>query len=98
MERLQIKKPIHVAMAQQWMKTMGYRWTKTPNGQFVDGHEWADIVVYRQTVFLPMLAELLARTRPNGHPDGDAEVLTNNPIVIWNHDESIFYANDQRKI
>src|SRR6266487_2773033 len=53
-ERLKLKKTISLATAQRWMKTVGYRWTKTPTGQFVDGHERDNVVAYRQTVFLPI--------------------------------------------
>ena len=42
---------------------MGYRWTKKPSGQYIDGHERADVVYYRQQVFLPAWAELDQQTR-----------------------------------
>ena len=42
--RLYLKKAIHLAKAQRWMKKMGYRWTKKLSGQYVDGHERADVV------------------------------------------------------
>jgi hypothetical protein len=45
------------------MKAMGYRWSRTPNGQFVDGHERGDVVVYRQLVILPVWEDFLSRTR-----------------------------------
>jgi len=40
------------------MHQMGYRWTKQPSGQFVDGHKRADVVAYCQNVFLPAMAEI----------------------------------------
>ncbi|KAJ7772400.1 hypothetical protein B0H16DRAFT_1242970, partial [Mycena metata] len=52
-KRFGLKKGIHLATAQRWMKRMGYRWTKNPAGQFVDGHERPDVVYYRQTEFIP---------------------------------------------
>lgn len=42
--QLKLKKPISLATAQRWMKHVGYRWSKTPTGQFVDGHERSDVV------------------------------------------------------
>lgn len=96
---LKLTKPIHLATAQHWMKKMGYRWTKTPTGQFVDGHKRDDVVAYRQTVFLPILAELLSQTRV--YDDGIENRiphLSGRCMVIWNHDESTYYANDCRKI
>jgi hypothetical protein len=62
-KRLGIKKTISVATAQRWMKKMGYRWTKKPSGQYMDGHERDDVVYYHQSVFLPAWAELDHHTR-----------------------------------
>ncbi|KAF8166542.1 hypothetical protein K438DRAFT_1502354, partial [Mycena galopus ATCC 62051] len=52
-KRLGLKKGIHLATAQRWIKQMGYRWTKNPSGQYVDGHERPDVVYYRQTKYIP---------------------------------------------
>ncbi|KIM73867.1 hypothetical protein PILCRDRAFT_99232 [Piloderma croceum F 1598] len=97
---LKLTKMISLATAQCWMKTVGYCWSKTPTGQFVDGHEWVDVVEYRQVVFLPVWVELLSWTRIYT-TDGN-ECLVPPPItrcvVIWNHDESTYYANNRRKI
>ena len=44
-EWTKLDKRISVSTAQRWMKKMDYRWTKTGlKGQYVDGHEWEDIV------------------------------------------------------
>ena len=51
--RLGRKKTISERTARNWMKKMGYRWTKDPKGQYVDGHERSDVVAHRQTIFLP---------------------------------------------
>lgn len=98
--QLKLKKPISLATAQRWMKHVGYRWSKTPTGQFVDGHERSDVVAYRQLVFLPVWAELLLRTRIYGTEGNEcqAQPMTTCRVVIWNHDESTYYANDRRKI
>ena len=107
--RLKLKKTISLATAQRWMHEMGYRWTKQPSGQFVDGHEREDVVAYRQNTFLPKMADLEPRMRawkngieeeqkpwPNDIEDGPRpfEDLT----VLWHHDESTFYANDRRQV
>ncbi|KAJ7237346.1 hypothetical protein C8J57DRAFT_1087579, partial [Mycena rebaudengoi] len=60
---LGLNKGIHLATAQRWMKCMGYRWTKTPSGQFVDGHECPDVVYYRQKEFLLAFTWLEYQTR-----------------------------------
>ena len=46
-ERMHLKKPINLATAQQWMKKLDYCWSHTPKGQYVDGHEREDVVIYR---------------------------------------------------
>jgi hypothetical protein len=100
MARLNLTKPISVATAKRWMTRVGYRWTKTPCGQYVDGHERVDVVEYRQTMFLPIFTELLLRTRIYTIEGNERLVLPLNTrrLVIWNHDESTYYANDRRKI
>jgi hypothetical protein len=52
MAQFGLKKPISLATAHRWMKRLGYRWTTSPSGQYVDGHERKDVVDYRQKTFL----------------------------------------------
>ncbi|KAJ3796389.1 hypothetical protein GGU11DRAFT_757552 [Lentinula aff. detonsa] len=105
--RLKIKKGISVRTAQRWMKRMEYHWKAELKGQYSDGHEREDNVEYRQKKFLPVWKELESVSRwwkEDGTEDGDARerVLAADPngrvVVIWRHDESIFYGNDHRKI
>src|SRR6267154_6209368 len=100
--RLKLTKTISLSTAQRWMSHVGYRWSKTPTGQFVDGHERIDVVEYRQAVFLPNWAEMLSRTRIytiDGNEGAPPPSSTQaRRVVIWNHDESTYYANDRRKI
>ena len=46
-----------LSTTQTWMHVLDYRWTKTPSGQYVDGHEREDVVDYRDGIF-PALAVL----------------------------------------
>ena len=39
-----LKKPVLLATAKLWMKKLGYRWMRNFRGQYVDGHEWEDVV------------------------------------------------------
>jgi hypothetical protein len=100
MARLKLTKSISLAMAKCWMKHMSYRWTKTPAGQYVDGHERIDVVEYHQTKFLPIFMELLSRMCTYTTKGNECLVspLTTCCLVVWNHDESTYYANDWRKI
>ncbi|TBU64635.1 hypothetical protein BD310DRAFT_963773 [Dichomitus squalens] len=96
-----LAKPISLSQAQVWMRALDYRWTKTPNGQFVDGHERADVTSYRQTKFLPAIADYdhhACQWDKDGTevpvPD-DLPRLRNRRVVYWHHDESVFYAHDR---
>ena len=96
-----LKKTISITTAQRWMAMMDFRWTKTPSGQYVDGHEREDIVTYRQTKFLPTMFELQRHMRAwkDGLEEaGDRPVQERECVVVWFHDESTFYANDRRKV
>ncbi|KAJ7745477.1 hypothetical protein DFH07DRAFT_718837, partial [Mycena maculata] len=48
-----ISESIHISTAQHWMHALKFRWVKNHKGQYVDGHERADVVQFRQEVFLP---------------------------------------------
>ncbi|KAJ6613997.1 hypothetical protein B0H10DRAFT_2046530 [Mycena sp. CBHHK59/15] len=44
---------ISLATAKRWMHVLKFRWVKNHKGQYVNGHEWENIVRYWQEVFLP---------------------------------------------
>ena len=79
-------------------KKMGYRWRLCPHGQYVDGHERADVVEYREKIFLPAIKGLESKTRKWGR-DGKEEDSPENGhhTVFLFHDESTFYAHDRKK-
>jgi hypothetical protein len=95
--RYDLKKTISLATAQRWMHMMDYRWTKGPKGQYVDGHEREDVVMYRQNKFLPTMAELEWNLRT--WKDGIEEIVGVRPegghTVVWVQDESVFHGNDR---
>jgi len=96
---LSLKKTISLKTAQCWMQIMDYHWTKNLQGQFVDGHEREDIVLYQNTVFLPAIKRFEASERvwmvENDAIEGPPP---SRRTVAWWHDESTFYANDRRRI
>ncbi|CAK5271572.1 unnamed protein product [Mycena citricolor] len=59
---LDLKEPISVCTAQQWMKRNKYQWNLQPKGMYSDCHERADVVEYRQNVFLPRWIEYSKHT------------------------------------
>ena len=93
------------------MKNLGYHWQKEPKGQYVDSHEHEDVMAHQQKVYLPFMEECERRMR---QWDGDGnEVIAEGVadksngnwtliqcwcLVIWFHDECIFYAHDQHII
>ncbi|KAF7319733.1 hypothetical protein MKEN_00755500 [Mycena kentingensis (nom. inval.)] len=79
--RFNMKKGISLATAKRWMRMMDYRWRTTAiRGQYVDGHERDDVVLYRQKVFIPKLIQHLAASR-SFTPEGlDAFSITTTRV------------------
>lgn len=101
---LGLEKSISVRTAQRWFYREGYRWRAEPKGQYVDGHERSDVVMYRQTKFIPLWQSLERRMviyNENGVPDPERPMNKKwfeTEIVVWFHDESIFRAYDRRMV
>ena len=102
--RFGMKKGVSLATAKRWLRKMEYRWTKNFKGQYVDGHERADVVWYRQNVFLKRWTEMEdqmctwdedSSSSSSNSPSGPA-ALYHCRTVTWHHDECVFYANDRR--
>ena len=102
LQRLCQKKPISLVTAQWWLKQHGYQYIKEPEGQFVDGHERKDVREYRDGVFLPAFEKLEERTRKWVKDNNGGINVEVDPggqkMVVWFHDESTFYANDQCRL
>lgn len=99
-ERYGIERDISHKTACRYLHALGYRFQYTPKGQYVDGHEREDVVTYRNTVFLPKWRKIVNRLASwdrnlTKHlpPTMDSE----KRVIVWFHDESIFYAHDRRK-
>jgi len=93
------KKPVSTRTARCWLIKLGWRYTEVRKGVYMDGHERADVVQYRQTIFLPLMAKFearmvhfdgpeLRRVKPILQP-GEREIIPNF------HDESSFHANEE---
>jgi hypothetical protein len=102
--RLKIVKRVSLRTAQRWLSRAGFRWRAEPKGQYFDGHERADVVTYRQTIFIPFWRALERRRiiyNEAGVPNPQHLMLLfpgEKPVLIWFHDESIFYAHDRRLV
>lgn len=92
---------ISLATARRWMKRMGMRWTKTPKGQYVDGHERPDVVEYRQGTYIPRRfgSHLPSRIWTSETiSDPIIPSLSHPHAVYWYHDETTFMQNDRRQV
>jgi hypothetical protein len=97
-EKYGIERNISHKTACRYLRVLGYRFQYTPKGQYVDGHERGDVVAYRNKVFLPKWRKFMNRMA-----SWDKDLKEHLPpedqkrVVVWFHDESIFYAHDRRK-
>ncbi|KAF8597420.1 hypothetical protein BDV93DRAFT_452909, partial [Ceratobasidium sp. AG-I] len=92
--------PVALRTAQKWMSLLGFWYGHAVKGQYKDGHERADVVKYRQDVYLPALAELEKHSKVydnNGH-EIPSVTPADRPVVIWTHDESTYQQNDQPQL
>lgn len=94
-----IEKPISERTARRYLNRLGYRWSTPKKGQYADGHERDDVVNYREQTFLPQWQKIEARmtswTRDNLEVYGPK--TAEKEVIVWFHDETIFYAHDRRK-
>ncbi|KAL1743021.1 hypothetical protein HDZ31DRAFT_1100, partial [Schizophyllum fasciatum] len=99
-EKHNIAKDVSEITARCYLHSRGYRRFMCPKkGQYSDGHERADVVYYQQEVYLPRLRELYEHAMAydsDGLPHY-GPLIEGRRIVIWFHDESIFYAHDRRR-
>ncbi|THU86019.1 hypothetical protein K435DRAFT_923964 [Dendrothele bispora CBS 962.96] len=88
-------------LAQRYLRVMGFQWTWAPKGQYVDGHERADVVWEREKVFIPRAQAVRSQMKvfdKDGNELNTGGVMQNGKrVVLWFHDESIFYAHDRRR-
>lgn len=96
--RLGIHKPsISQSTAKRWLAKLKWRYSKTKNGMYIDGHERDDVVAYRHA-FVYRWAEYESRFQ---FWDDNGNLLprpsTSRPLILVTHDESVFFQNDERK-
>ena len=91
-------KPLCERTAHRWLVKLGWQRTKIKKGVYVDGHERADVVSYRQTNFLPKMAEYELRMAKYERVGEDLQRIppTLQPgekeLIPEFHDESSFHA------
>ncbi|KAF9059511.1 hypothetical protein BDP27DRAFT_1143271, partial [Rhodocollybia butyracea] len=93
-----LQRSISPATAKRWMHKLGYRFVKKHQGLYVDGHERDDVVKYRQLVYLPAWTAVEPQMRSWTKEDiKEHFARTGRTVVVWFHDESIFYAHNWKK-
>lgn len=94
-------KRIRARTARRWLRKLGFKYDTVKKGVFVDGHERADVVDYRQKVFLPKWREYQRRLvvfDEDGNWSPPSTLLPGEkPLVLCTHDESTFNANDGKR-
>ena len=85
--------------ARRWLRKLGLSWRSAKKTIYFDGHERADVVLYRQQFvneFLDLESRFVRWTE-----DGEMVIPTlppgQLPIVPVTHDESTFHSNDGRR-
>lgn len=88
--------------AVNWLHRMGYDWKEVKKGIYKDGHERADVIQYRQEVFLKTLEELRPRMPfPIFNTAGEVVMIQKPSLpdsvtlcIPITHDECTCNAND----
>ncbi|KAK0219796.1 hypothetical protein IW262DRAFT_1448343 [Armillaria fumosa] len=75
-----------------------YLW-EAKKGQYVDGHEGADVVWEHDKVFILKIEKLRHQMQIFDKDENPIDGVHSDGkhIVLWFHDESIFYVHDQRR-
>jgi hypothetical protein len=99
MEKYGITKQISLATAKRYLHVLGFRFTSPLKGQYADGHEQADVCAEQDKVYILKLSQLCHQLQVFDKDGKDiteevkAMVAARKWVVIWYHDESIFYAH-----
>ena len=97
-EKYGIDRDISHKTACRYLQALGYRYQLAPKGQYADGHEREDVVTYCKEVFIPKWKKFMHRMA-----SWDKDLKEHLPsgegrrVIVWFHDESVFYAHDRRK-
>jgi hypothetical protein len=97
--QLQCKRGISLVTARRWLRSEGFRFISFKKEVYFDGHERADVVAYRQNVFLPEMEKHWHRLVHYEMGDVDKESETHGNyiekrLVLVAQDEMTAQAND----
>ena len=89
--RIILAKPLCERMARRWLIRLGYRLTRIKKGVYMDGHERADVVTYRDGEFLPKMKEWERRMVHFEGPD----LVRVEPVLAEGETEIVGYHHDE---
>ncbi|THU75878.1 hypothetical protein K435DRAFT_706193 [Dendrothele bispora CBS 962.96] len=105
------KRAVTERTGREWLKKFKWRYSKKRNGMYIDGHEREDVVAYRKSFVDRWQTQYAPRMYTWGNDDDEKFTghapkgfvlpvhLCGRPfrLILVTHDESTFYANDQRR-
>ncbi|KAJ6599865.1 hypothetical protein DFH09DRAFT_1303227 [Mycena vulgaris] len=103
------KRSITTQTARRWLKQLDWCYGHRRNGMYIDGHERDDVVAYRLAFVKRWLEEyeprMVAYNNDGNTPQQPEGFVFQGkfkgqpfPIILVTHDESMFDANDRRKV
>lgn len=100
---IQPKSHLSERTARRWLVKLGWRRVELRKGVYMDGHERADVVEYRNNIFLPAMKEFQAFTATWEEKDGKfirapPKLKPGDKEIIPNfQDESCFAGHEYKK-
>jgi hypothetical protein len=84
--------------ARRWMDEFGFEYSEVKKGMYMDGHERADVITYREE-FLERMAGYEERMIIFSGENMEEEIRSdvNQIVILVTHDECIFSAYDGRR-
>ena len=97
---IELKKPLCVHTAWQWLAKLGYQLVSLKKGVYMDGHEQPDVIAYWNNEFLPKMLAFESRMTqyigPSLTPMPPKLLHGQKRIIALFHDESSFHANEYK--
>ena len=101
------KQQISERTARRWLRKFKWRYSQKKKGMYIDGHEREDVVAYHQKFVTRFFNQYAPRMYTWDHDGKETIPAAGSPLANTNnrpfrlipvtHDESTFFANDERK-
>jgi len=106
---MKVRWGISLSTARRWLHLEGFRYMSHKKGLYFDGHDWPDVISYRQDQFLPAMKEIESRLVRYvvGHVHEELVAQGSMPwlhrnfvecrVVLCSQDEMTGQANDAQE-